>query len=183
MILPLFQLTAAFPLTSSNIPLLSYRAIWYQININGFWPLLKELTYYWVVVTPKVLINLQFEVPAQGINRYNGVIWSGLDITKNPLPSDSLSDPLVFSAREMRSSMGPADFAVNNQPQSTAAVSFLQSVVNWRANWGTSPRFTNWAKLGSNIRYGIQVIGFQLPPSSTPTATSEFTKYVTLLTL
>jgi hypothetical protein len=111
--------------------------------------------YYWLVITCNSTRDLALEIEPTA-TKYNGVNWAG--VPKGLLPSALTTDPSVFTARELRTSLGASDTDFRNQPTSPSAVVFLASASNWSSIPGAAQRLTNWQSLGSNIRYGVQVI-------------------------
>ena len=180
---PSEQLSTPWPINAQSNPLLSYRAIWYQQDIRqAGWPIMPEKTYYWVVVTPGSPLTMPFPN-----TQYNGALWSGIsqDQPKSMtdpsflLPPIIRNDPYIFTGRELVSQRFASDsvFGANKQ----AAVDFLANPSNWAASINSSsPRFTNFyvsppppGSTPSRVRYGVQVLGWQVTPSNTPSPTRE----------
>jgi hypothetical protein len=82
-------------------------------------PAFSPNTLYWVALTPRTPLA----VSAGG---FNGVLWSGLNVSSGLLPKAVSSDANLFTARSLRSqrSAGDATFSANT----AAAVTFLASV-------------------------------------------------------
>jgi hypothetical protein len=125
------------------------------------WPLLLPNTYYWVAVTPTTPLPLPN-------GQFNGATWGGIDDTTNPLrPASLQSDPNLFKGRQLTSECVANDttFSANL----AGAVPIVRDSDNWPSVSCSSARFTNWAALGSKIRYGVQILGPQVPVSPSPT--------------
>ena len=159
---PAAQLAAPLRMTVNN-NLAVVRGTWFQQDVStAGWPNLDANTYYWIAVTPATTIPF-----ANG--QYNGAVWVGLDDTISPnLPPTYAGDTGVFKARQIVSQRFANDalFAAN----SASAVTFMNSDQPW-ANAGNG-RFTDFASAGSNVRYGIQLLGWQISPTPSNTPTS-----------
>ena len=169
------QLSAAnlFPVTTPKA-LLTYRSNWYQIPVTGTgattdWPQLAAGTNYWAVLSPGTTLTFSQPYP------WNAALWGGIDITTTAgggganVRADNTGGNL-FTARELHSSRfaGDTTYQANKQ----AAVNFVQNTNNWASV--DSRQFTNWQKQGSgNIRYGLQVIGWNVNPTNTATGTGK----------
>ncbi len=175
---PAQQLTVPYLLTGST-GLVTFRAVWLQNDITqAEWPILTAQTYYWVAVTPSTPLTMPPLVPGGPNTLYNGAVWSGIN-TNVARPSDGSlilpgfirNDPYLFTGRELvseRAAFDPVFMA--NQPD---AVTFLSTAENWPTVPNADTRFTNWQATGSNVRYGIQIIGWQVTPSNTPSMSCE----------
>jgi hypothetical protein len=155
------QLAPPFLASTQIRALTTTRASWYQVDITGAgWPLMSSDSYYWVAVTPCSPLS----PTTQGNKRYNGAVWAGIDDLITPPIGQAASDPSLFKGRQLISQRFAGDAAFTaNQP---AAVPVGRDAINWGA---TSPasRYTNWEGEGSTIRYGIQILGWQVnPPAS-----------------
>jgi hypothetical protein len=141
--------------------LISTRGTWVLVDVTAAgWPLLQSSTYYWVALTPRSSLLL-----AAG-NAPNGAIWAGVSDVTAPLPAAVRNDAVVFTARELRTqrSRGDAAFACS----SAAAVQLVWNASTpWPSVTNASVRYTPF--VGTRIRYGIQIIGWQSTPSGTPT--------------
>ena len=139
------------------------RGSWFQQDITSAgWPNLDANSYYWVALTPAVTLTF-----ANGV--YNGAVWVGIDDTISPnLPPTYAGDTAVFKARQLTSerSYNDASFAAN----AASAVTWMNSQQVWSAVDRADVRFTDFAQRGSNVRYGIQLLGWQISPSPSFTA-------------
>jgi hypothetical protein len=148
-------------MSGMTMPLQTVRSIWFQQDIStAGWPLLTASTYYWVAVTPTTTLTMPN-------GRYNGAIWGGIDDTVHPLPAAAQNDPFLFKGRQLTSQCGASDTATSALQAS--AVTFIQTSENWPSVPCAGERFKNWDLVGSNIRYGIQLIGWQVAPSNPAT--------------
>jgi hypothetical protein len=175
---PSRQLAKPFFIQATT-PLLTYRSVWLHTDIQpAGWPIMTADTYYWVAVSPSTPLNMPPYKNKQ--TRYNGAIWAGFDAdttyrpnTVVPLfPASVRNDPNLFTGRELNSQRFPndPDFYATTQ----AAVDFLNTDQAWETVPSAPDRFTNWQLTSSNIRYGIQIIGWQVTPSNSATASREF---------
>ena len=133
------------------------------------WPTLNISTNYWVVISPGT--PLTFNAPF----KYNGVVWSGVDITRDNIPAHVRNDNTggnLFTARELMSERCDGDTVYG--ANTTAGISFVANTNNWAAvsvsPWAGA-RYKNWQQSNTSIRYGLQVIGIQKNPSNTATST------------
>ena len=150
-------------MSSQTTPLTSVRASWYQVDISAAgWPLLSPDTYYWVVVTPCSPLTMT----TQNNNVYNGAVWVGFDDRLNSLTSVDAGDNGVFRGRQYLSERFPGDSTYGaNTP---AAVIRNRDLLSWGTQTG-NPQYTNWAAApyNSTVRYGVQLLGWQVyPPAS-----------------
>jgi hypothetical protein len=159
------QLAAPVALTSETDSLLTYKGTWYSFAVST-WPLLTTNTYYWVAVAPGTTMTLPN-------GQYNGALWTGVDISFLPVPTQARRDPLAFTGRQLISQRRPGDAVLGaDRP---LAQTFISSAQNWTSVVNASSRLLDWAAVGSNIRYGIQILGLavfpspSLTPSMTPT--------------
>lgn len=171
---PAVQLTTPFALSAQTFPLQQTRAIWYQQEIvSAGWPIMPQQTYYWVVVTPGSPLTMP-----NGL--YNGALWSGMNASATRaeggaiLPPFILGDTNLFTGRELLSERFTNDAAFGSN--TAAAVSFLRGSSNW-PNYG-APRFTNFVVSPPfagvpPVRYGVQVLGWQVTPSSSLTSSRK----------
>ena len=166
---PLLQLSQPLALSDAKA-LLTYRSNWYQITVVGTgattdWPILKSSTYYWAVLAPSnpTLLGFTTQYP------FNGPLWGGIDISVTSIPAGASSSSPLFTARELNSQRFAGDTQFGAKTQ--AGVDFVLK----SKNWGSLPsnQVVNWAAAQSNIRYGIQVLGWQVNPTPTSTATGE----------
>ena len=169
------QLSAPLSLASYPAPLLTYRAVWFQIWVNdiqddGYWPTLNVSTNYWVVVTPGS--PMVFLPPGFA---YNGIIWTGLDIAHDFIPANVRDDNTggnLFTARELNSQRFAGDMQLG--ANTSNGVAFVKSTAHWGAvnltNYGTQ-QYKNWQALNSSIRYGLQILADQPLESTTATLT------------
>jgi hypothetical protein len=168
---PGIQLALPFLLVATTGPLPSTRAAWFQVDVTpAGWPVLVPGAYYWVGMTPSAPLSMP-----PPFTQYNGALWSGMDaLATRPsngsliLPPEVTGDPALFTGRELTSERFGNDalyFA-----SSHAAVTFLKEATNWASVDSAGLRFTNWQATGSTVRYGIQVLGWQVTPSNTPSA-------------
>ena len=131
---------------------LTYRGVWLQVPVQGFWPNLNASTYYWAVVAPSDPTQLGFTAQYP----WNGVFWCGIDITVTAVPAGAGLDSPLFTARELRSQRykGDAQFAAST----AAGVGFVANTNNW-GDVATqyAARYLNFWTANSAIRYGIQV--------------------------
>ena len=146
------QLAAA--LKFGVYPSYSSRASWVQVKVAENWPALEPSTNYWVVVAPSQTLYVSSS------RKHNGMVWTGINITKDTIPDDIKNDNTggnLFTARELNSQLTSGDLF-----NSASRASGLYFGLNTR-NWGSipAPRFTNWHAQGSVIRYGLQVLGIQ----------------------
>ena len=177
---PAEQLTTPFSLSSQTQPLLNFRATWYQQDITAAgWPIMPEQTYYWVVVSPGSPLTM----PAPN-NQYNGALWSGISAAQlrpdgvSPiLPAFIQNDLSLFTGREMTSERfaGDSAFCANTQN----AVNFLLGSSNWPSVPNAAPRFTNFVVSPPDgtpglVRYGVQILGWQVTPSSSTTSSRKY---------
>jgi hypothetical protein len=141
------------------------------------WPLLSQNTYYWVVIAPTTALPITaVSQPLETTGpRFQGALWSGVDVTMNPAPPAAAKDPVIFTARLLRSQTGPGDAA--NASNTAAAIGFIAGAIATTnaAGWATyaGGRLYNWEAAGSNIRYGIQVLGYLMLPTTTATGSCE----------
>ena len=157
------QLTVPCPLGSA--PISSSRATWLQVDISGAsWPVLRQATYYWIVVAPGSPLVLDPSAGGNGV--YDGAVWSGVSDDAGILPAATLADRNLFTGRQLVSqrSSGDSLFAAG----SVSATSFLLGSSLWPSVPNAGARYVNWQALGSHVRYGLQVVGVQLTPSPTP---------------
>jgi hypothetical protein len=183
---PLQQLTTPYLLLSQT-PLVSFRAVWLQNDIQqAGWPIMTADTYYWVAVSPSVPLTMPPRVPGGPKTVYNGAVWNGVNgnagrpATPSVLlfPAFIRNDPNLFTGRELISERNALDSSFYaNTP---AAVSFLNTNQAWATAPNAETRFTNWQATGSNIRYGIQIIGWQVTPSNSATASRECARHRSL---
>ena len=154
------QLANPFAMTAATAPLQAQRASWYQVDIStAGWPLMSPVTYYWVVVTPCSPLTMT----TQGGAQYNGAAWAGTDDSINPIPGAAAVDRLLFRGRQLSSQRFKGDTALGaNTP---AAVAFNRDTESWGDI--SPPQYTNWDAEGSTIRYGIQLLGWQVQPPVT----------------
>ena len=173
---PAAQLSSPYLLSAQTAPLLTFRASWYQQDISSAgWPLLSADTYYWIVVTPGSPLTMPN-------GQYNGALWSGISASQTSpfdgsqvIPPSILNDPVVFTARELTSERFQGDYSFG--AGTVAAVSFLAGSSYWPSAPNAIPRFTNFAVSppnGQPLRYGVQLIGWQVPPSSSPAPGCEY---------
>ena len=168
------QLSAPWPLSGLTSTLSTSRATWQLQDVTqAGWPALKQKTYYWIVITPGATLSL----PAPN-TRYNGALWTGVsDDAMRPsdntpiLPSWITDDLGLFTGRQLTSQRfsGDSQFCAN----APAAVNFLKNVNNWANVSNVSPRYTNFATANVSVRYGIQILGWQVTPSSSPSTSRE----------
>ena len=153
-------------MTAMTSPLLTARGAWYQQDISSAgWPNMNASTYYWIALTPAAPLTMT----TQGGTQYNGARWVGVDGTTAPLPAATLADPHLFKGRQLISRRAANDTL--NQANSQSAVLWLLSQSNWPSVVGANTRFTNWDLAGSNVRYGVQLLGWQMRP--TPSLSSS----------
>ena len=157
------QLAPPFLMSGQTAPLPSTRANWYQVDITtAGWPLMSPSSYYWVAVTPGSPLTMT----TQGGYTYNGAVWAGTDDTKNPATTGSAGEPLLYKGRQFISERFPGDSQFGGN--TAAAVNLNKGLLSWGTQTGSS-QYTNWAAApyNSTIRYGIQVLGWQVFPPAT----------------
>ena len=157
------QLAAPYLMSGQTTPLTSTRASWYQVDITGAgWPLMSPSTYYWVSVTPGSPLTMT----TQGGFVYNGAVWAGTDDTRNAATPGSAGEPLLYKGRQFISERFPGDSQFGGN--TAAAVNLNKGLLSWGTQTGSS-QYTNWAAApyNSTIRYGIQVLGWQVFPPAT----------------
>jgi hypothetical protein len=141
-------------------------ASWFPIDVSATWPPLAPGTYYWVVLAPASTTNLALEPNELTSTKYDGITWAGV-----PASTLGLVDPTLFTGRELRSSTGGLDTDPHDTNDSPNAVTFLANAANWSSLPGAATRLTNWAKRGSVVRYGVQLVGRrQFLPTRTATS-------------
>ena len=163
MLLRRVQLAAPFLMSSQTAALPSTRANWYQVDITGAgWPLMSPESYDWVAVTPSQPLTMT----TQNNNVYNGAVWAGTDDTINPATTGSAGEPLLYKGRQFISQRfaGDSQFGGNT----VSAVNRNRDLLSWGTQTGSS-QYTNWAAApyNSTIRYGIQLLGWQVFPPAT----------------
>ena len=153
-ILASMQLSSPLSLSPYAAALLSYRAVWFQVQVQGNtlgnWPNLNYSTNYWVAVSPGS--PMTFTSPL----KYNGIVWAGIDLTRDPRPGHVANDNTggnLFTSRELNSQRFASDTAFG--ANTTTGVSFVRNTLNWGAV--SPPRYTNWVASNTDIRYGLQV--------------------------
>jgi hypothetical protein len=140
------------------------RSLWTSIDVTkAGWPVLAGGTYYWVALTPGTTLTLPN-------GQFNGVMWTGIYATAG-LPPSTTSDPNLFTGRELSSQRFATDAAFSST--SVASLALVTNTTTWAAVPSTASRYKNWQATGSNIRYGIQIIGWQVTPSNTPSPSRE----------
>lgn len=160
------QLAPPLLMASLTNPLTTTRGSWYQQDVTGAgWPILNASTYYWVAVTPSVPLTMT----TQGGGVYNGARWVGLNDATNPVPAVAATDPHIFKGRQIVSQRfrGDSAFAAT----SSAAAVWIASQPSWQT-LGT--RFTDWDLGNTSVRYGVQLLGWQIWP--TPSVTRSGTQ-------
>ena len=173
---PFLQLSAPLSLASYSAALLTYRSIWYQVSVKGTgattdWPFLNISTNYWVVVSPGS--RMTFTAPF----KYNGIAWAGVDISRDAIPGQVRSDDTggnLFTARSLNSQRFSGDSAMG--ANSLEGVAFVRNTRFWGSVSSSatgSVQYKNWQATGSNIRYGLQILGIQGNPTLSPTSSSE----------
>lgn len=151
------QLAAPYKMTGRTAPLQATRGTWYQHDITAAgWPIMKPSTYYWIVLTPSTPLALT----TQASGKYNGALWSGILDTTAPLNAATLADPHVFKARRLTSERFKNDALF--QASTNAGVNVLKNATNWGASGIDQRRVTSYG--ASNVRYGIQLLGWQVQP-------------------
>ena len=139
--------------------LVTQRGNWIQIDVSAAgWPILESDAYYWVSLTPRLRITLG------STSNFNGVLWGGVDDTNAPLPAAVLNDDFVFKARQLVSARFSNDspFVCTN----SGGLAIGQDTQNWPSVASAPQRFTSYGT--SNIRYGLQLLGWEATPSATP---------------
>ena len=161
------QLAPPLLMASLTNPLTTTRGSWYQQDVTGAgWPILNASTYYWVAVTPSVPLTMT----AQGGGVYNGARWVGLNDAVNPVPAVAATDPHIFKGRQIVSQRFRGDsLYIATSP---TAAAWIASQPSWQT-LGT--RFTDWDLGNSSVRYGVQLLGWQIwpTPSVTPSGTQR----------
>ena len=151
-------------MTDLNTAMQATRGTWYQHDVSAAgWPIITPSTYYWIVVTPSTPLALT----TQASGKYNGALWSGILDSTAPLPATTLADSHVFKARRLTSERFKSD--VLFQASTAAGVNVLKNATNWGASGIDQRRVTSYDS--SNVRYGIQLLGWQVQPTPQP---SEF---------
>ena len=148
-------------MASQTVPLTTTRGSWYQQSLTGAgWPIMNATTYYWVAVTPSVPLTMT----TQNNRMYNGARWVGTFDNVQVVSPAANADPHLFKARQLISQRNAGDVAFGaNQ---AAAASWISSQTSWQTLGG---RFKDWDLANSNVRYGVQLLGFQMWPTPSPT--------------
>ena len=137
------------------------RGVWWQIDLtNAGWPLLSPVTYYWVAVTPCSPLTMT----TQAGRTYNGALWVGNDDRTGNVAGPAVIDDNLFRGRQIISQRfdGDTTFGANT----ANAVNFNKGALSW----GKIPaaQYTNWDTVKQTyVRYGIQLLGWQVQPPST----------------
>lgn len=157
---PLPQLAPPTAMPGQTGPLITTRGAWYQQDVSGAgWPNLNASTYYWIVLSPGVPLALA----SQGGALYNGARWVGVDETVAPLAAATLADPHLFKGRQLVSQRFSND--VTFQANAPTAPAWLRSQTYWPSVANAAARFIDWDAVGSRVRYGVQLLGWQIAPT------------------
>ena len=161
------QIGSPWSLANSHATFSASGATWLQVDVSGAgWPVLSPGTYAWLALST----GWASETISDG-GAFDGVVWAGLTTTTSgPLPAELTSGGL-FTARQLVSQRFYGDTAFG--AGTAAAVSFLQGASGWASVTNAATRYRNWAASGSAVRYGLQVTGWQVTPSRSPTPSGE----------
>ena len=160
--LVILQLASPFLIGNSDPTktLTSVRGVWWQIDLSSAnWPLLSPATYYWVAVTPCSPLTMTTQ---DGLT-YNGAVWVGTDDRTGSIPGPAILDDNLFRARQISSQRFDQDAAFG--ANTLAAVNFNKGALSWDNL--PSSQYTNWAMTTTYVRYGIQLVGWQVSRPST----------------
>jgi hypothetical protein len=167
------QLSPPIALTGQSTPLVSTRSVWFAQSVS--WPLLLQNTYYWVALSPTAALSISAaSQPLETTGpRFQGAVWAGFNTTIDSAPPVAANDPVMFTARLLRSQTGAGDAA--NAANTAAAINFISGATTNTAGWATygGARLHNWEAAGSNILYGVQVLGYLMLPTTTTTASCQ----------
>lgn len=165
---PAEQLAPPFRVTGSKT-LVALKGAWFQEDLGkAGWPLLAAGTYYWIALAPAVAVSLA------GATK-NGAAWLGIlpGVGGSPnLPAAYAGDDSVFSARQLTSMRFRSDtaFACNG----STASAWLSAEFDWPSVPYASARYTDWQAKGSAVRYGVQLLGWQMFPSASATSSRAY---------
>jgi hypothetical protein len=151
------------------------KATWCEQPVSN-WPDLTPNTYYWIVLAPGRTMPLPNGTANASEPYYNGALWAGVNVSYNPVPTSARRDKSTFIGRQLTTQRFPGDTKLS--ADRNLALSFAQTSLNWANCVNASVRYTNWAALKSQVRYGLQVIGTLVLPSRT--ATPSFTSSISV---
>lgn len=161
---PGLLLAAPWSLANASTTFSDARPSWVKVDVSGAgWPALAQGVYFWVVLSPGSPLPIRVPRPSGGLGpAYNGVVWSGINASSGLLPPAVAADRNLFTGRQLVSERFAADAAFGSTAR--ASVAFLLGASDWAGVANASTRYTNWAASGSVVRYGVQVLGWQIAP-------------------